>query len=142
MKKIKDIGLEKHLIIIISIFNKYSEEKIFFQDKLLLDFSKEKKEEILCCENLMMNRKLGNEFRPLFLVNSLSELLKTSINLLDSSKIQHKYLLVSQNDSKWKLQFTKLKEIFTILVKILKLKPSSNTFREIKDLRKIDKLIS
>ncbi len=142
MKKIKDIGLEKHLTVIISIFNKYSEEKMFFKDKLLLDFSKEKKEEISCCENLMMNRELGNEFRPLFLVNSLSELLKTSINLLASSKIQRKYLLVSQNDLKWKLQFTKLKEIFTILVKLLKLKPSSNTFREIKDLRKIDKLIS
>lgn len=142
MKEIKDIGLEKHLTLIISIFNNYSEEKIFFKDKLLLDFFKEKKEEISCCENLMMNRELGNEFRPLFLANSFSELLKTSINLLASSKIEHKYLLVPQNNSIWKLQFTKLKEIFTIIVKLLKIKPSSNIFREIRDLRKIDKLIS
>ena len=142
MKKIKDIGLEKHLKLIISIFNNYSEEKIFFKDELLLDFSKEKKEEISCCENLMMNRELGNEFRPLFLVNSLSELLKTSVNLLASSKIEHKYLLDSQSDLKWNLQFTKLKEIFTILVKLLKIKPTPKIFKEIKDLRKINKLIS
>ena len=142
LKKIKNIGLENHLKLIISIFNNYSEEKIFFKDELLSDFSKEKKEEISCCENLMMNRKLGNEFRPLFLANSLSELLKTSINLLASTKIKHKYLLVSQNDLKWNLKFTKLKEILVILFKLLKLKLSSNIFREIKDLRKINKLIS
>ena len=142
MKKIKDIGLEKHLKLIISIFNNYSEEKIFFKDELLLDFSKEKKEEISCCENLMMNRELGNEFRSLFLANSLSELLKTSINLLASSKIEHKYLLVSQNNLKWNLRFIKIKEILVILFKLLRLKLSSNIFREIKDLRKIDKLIS
>tara|TARA_Y200000002_G_scaffold363578_1_gene351760 strand:+ start:147 stop:1376 length:1230 start_codon:yes stop_codon:yes gene_type:complete len=142
MKKIKDIGLEKHLKLIISIFNNYSEEKIFFKDELLLDFSKEKKEEISCCENLMMNRELGNEFRSLFLANSLSELLKTSINLLASSKIEHKYLLVSQNNLKWNLRFIKIKEILVILFKLLRLKLSSNIFREIKDLRKIDKLVS
>jgi len=142
IKKIKDLGLEKPLLLIINIFNKYSKEKIFFKDKLLLDFSKKRKGEISCCENLMMNRELGNEFRPLFLANSFSELLKRSMSFFSSSRIEHKYLLVSQNNLIWKLQFIKLKEIFTILVKLLKIKPSSNIFKEIKGLRKINKLIS
>ena len=144
IKDVKEIGLEKHLMLIINIFNKYSEEKIFYKDKLLIDFSLEKKEEILCCENLMINRELGNEFISLFLSNSFSELLKASKTFFASkSKIEHKYSLVSKKSSVWKFQFIRLKQILILSFRqMLKIKFLSSVFKEIRDLRKIDKLIS
>ena len=144
MNKIKDIGLDNHLMLIISIFNNYSEEKIFFKDKSFINFSKNRKEEISCCENLLINRKIGNEFSSLILANSFKELLKKVMSFFASrSKIEHKYALVSQNDLIWKLQLLRLKEISNLILKqILKLNFSSNIPKEIRDLRKIDKLIS
>ena len=144
IKDVKEIGLEKHLMLIINIFNKYSEEKIFHKDKLLLDFSIEKREEIICCESLMMNRELGNEFISIFLTNSLSELLKASMTFFASkSKIEHRYLLISKKNSVWKFQFIRLRKIFVISMRqVLKIKFPSNVFKEIRDLRKINKLIS
>jgi hypothetical protein len=144
IKDVKEIGLEKHLMLIINIFNKYSEEKIFHKDKLLLDFSIEKREEILCCESLMINRQLGNEFISIFLTNSLSELLKASMTFFASkSKIEHKYSLVSKKNSVWKFQFIRLKQILILSFRqVLKIKFPSNVFKEIRALRKINKLVS
>ena len=144
IKDIKELGLEMHLMLIINIFNKYSKEKIFSKNKQLLEFSTEKKEEISCCENLLINRELGNEFTPLFLSNSFSKLLKISMTFFASkSKIEHKYSLGTQSNMIWKFRFIRLKGILVLLFRqILKLKSPFNVFKEIRDLRKIDKLIS
>ena len=92
----------------------------------------------------MINRELGNEFISLFLTNSLSELLKVSLTFFASkSNIEQKYSLGSKKNRVWKFQFIRLKQILILSFRqVLKIKFPSSVFKEIRALRKIDKLIS